>query len=483
MGRELLKHNKTFAKALTDVDALIRNEAGFSVLELIRAGEPITGCPKVQPVLFALQIALAKTWQAHGVRPAAVIGHSMGEAAAAVVAGALTLADGVRVICRRSALLERIAGTGAMASVGLAQATVEATLADAGTDAVSVAVLAAPDTTIISGDADQITHLTSQWDQLGIPAARIAVDVASHSPHVDPLLPDLHQALSSLTPRPPRIPFYSTVTEDSRHIPLLDAAYWCDNLRRPVRFHPGVVAAAQDRHQLYIEISPHPVVTQSLTDSLTELVPDAVVLPTLRRAQDEPTTFRTQLATLHCNGGTVDWTPLYRDGDLVDTPTITFDRTRHWAVGQATPPHVETLPGRHTETPGDQIRHTWSTTAPALHLPWLNDHHVHGTPVLPGAGLLRPPPHHSPRHTHRRPHGHRPHRHHLPRPPAPGRRHPDEHHRHAHHRRAGHLRGPLPKPGRLLATARHSHRPSRTRTPRRPPHISARSPQQAPRPP
>ncbi|MFG2221116.1 SDR family NAD(P)-dependent oxidoreductase [Streptomyces sp. NPDC048685] len=387
MGRELLGHNKTFAKALSDVDALIRNEAGFSALELIRAGEPITGCPKVQPVLFALQIALAKTWQAHGVQPAAVIGHSMGEAAAAVVAGALTLADGVRVICRRSALLERIAGTGAMASVGLAQATVEATLADAGTDAVSVAVLAAPDTTIISGDADQITHLTSQWDQLGIPAARIAVDVASHSPHVDPLLPDLHQALSSLTPRPPRIPFYSTVTEDPRHIPLLDAAYWCDNLRRPVRFHPAVVAAAQDRHQLYIEISPHPVVTQSLTDSLTELVPDAVVLPTLRRAQDEPTTFRTQLATLHCNGGTVDWTPLYRDGDLVDTPTITFDRTRHWAVGQATQPQVETLPGRHTETPGDQIRHTWSTTAPALHLPWLNDHHVHGTPVLPGAGF------------------------------------------------------------------------------------------------
>ncbi|MCX5114680.1 type I polyketide synthase [Streptomyces sp. NBC_00378] len=387
MGRELLAHDKAFAKALNEVDALIRNEAGFSVLGLIRAGEPITGCPKVQPVLFALQIALAATWQAHGVRPAAVIGHSMGEAAAAVVAGALTLADGVRVICHRSALLERIAGTGAMASVGLAQTTVEATLADAGADAVSVAVLAAPDTTIISGDADQITHLTSQWDQLGIPAALIAVDVASHSPHVDSLLPDLHQALSSLTPRPPRIPFYSTVTEDPRHTSLLDAAYWCDNLRRPVRFHPAVVAAAQDRHQIYIEISPHPVVTQSLTDSLTELVPDAVVLPTLRRAQDEPTTFRAQLATLHCNGGTVDWTHLYGEDNLVDAPTITFDRTHHWAVGRTTPAHVDALPGRHTETPGDQVRHTWSAAAPALHLPWLNDHHVHGTPILPGAGF------------------------------------------------------------------------------------------------
>ncbi|WP_424862750.1 SDR family NAD(P)-dependent oxidoreductase [Streptomyces sp. MMS24-I29] len=387
MGRELLTHNKAFAKALTDVDALIRNEAGFSVLELIRAGEPVTACPQVQPVLFALQTALAATWQAYGVRPAAVIGHSMGEAAAAVVAGALTLADGVRVICRRSALLERIAGTGAMASVGLAKATIQATLADTGADAVSVAVLAAPDTTIISGDADQVARLISQWDRLGIPANAIAVDVASHSPHVDPLLPDLHQALSDLTPRPPRIPFYSTVTEDPRHTPLLDAAYWCDNLRRPVRFHPAVTAAAQDRHQVYIEISPHPVVTQSLTNSLTELVPDAVVLPTLRRAQDELTTLLTQLATLHCHGGTVDWTPLYGDGDLVDTPTITFDRTRHWATGRALPTDTGALPGRHTETPGNQIRHTWNATAPAHHLPWLNDHHVHGTPVLPGAGF------------------------------------------------------------------------------------------------
>ncbi|MFF4096895.1 SDR family NAD(P)-dependent oxidoreductase [Streptomyces sp. NPDC001834] len=387
MGRELLARNETFTKALTDVDALIRNEAGFSALELIRAGEPITGCPRIQPVLFALQIALAATWQAHGVRPAAVIGHSMGEAAAAVVAGALTLADGVRVICRRSALLERIAGTGAMASVGLDQATVEAALVDAGADAVSVAVLAAPDTTVISGDADQIAHLIGQWDQRGIPATPIAVDVASHSPHVDPLLTDLHQALLGLTPRPPHIPFYSTVTEDPRHRPLLDAAYWCDNLRRPVRFHPAVVAAALDRHQVYIEISPHPVVTQSLTDSLAELVPDAVVLPTLRREQDESTTLRTQLATLHCNGGTVDWTSLYGDGVLVEAPTITFDRTRHWAVGQELPADTDALPGRHTEIPGDQIRHTWRATAPVRNLPWLGDHHVHGAPVLPGAGF------------------------------------------------------------------------------------------------
>ncbi|MES4888637.1 type I polyketide synthase [Streptomyces sp. NPDC096012] len=387
MGRELLDRDEAFRKALTGVDGLIRKEAGFSVLELVRAGEPLTGCPKIQPVLFALQVALAAAWQEHGVQPAAVIGHSMGEAAAAVVAGALTLADGVRVICRRSSLLERIAGTGAMASVALDRATVETALADAGADAVSVAVLAAPDTTVISGDADEVARLITRWEERGVPAVPIAVDVASHSPHVDPLLADLHQALSGLTPRPPRVPFYSTVSEDPTRSPLLDAAYWCDNLRRPVRFHPAVTAAALDRHQIYIEISPHPVVTQSLTDCLAPQFPDAVVLPTLRRGQDETATFRTQLAALHCHGGTVDWTPLYRDGSLADVPTITFDRTRHWAVGQTPLADDGALPGRHTEVPGDPVRHSWHATAPAQHLPWLDDHRVHGAPVLPGAGF------------------------------------------------------------------------------------------------
>ncbi|MGW0754043.1 type I polyketide synthase [Streptomyces sp. NPDC002587] len=387
MGRQLLAQHEPFAKALTEVGALIRQEAGFSVLELIRAGEPVTGCPRIQPVLFALQIALAAAWQAHGVRPAAVIGHSMGEVAAAVVAGALTLSDGVRVICRRSALLERITGRGAMASVALDQATVEADLADAGTGAVSVAVLAAPGTTVVSGDADQIDHLVTQWGSRGILALPIAVDVASHSPHVDSLLPDLREDLADLRPRAPRIPFYSTVTEDPRHSSVLDADYWCDNLRRPVRFRSAVAAAAQDRHQIYIEISPHPVITQSLTESLAELAPDALVLPSLRRGQDEVATLRTQLAAVHCDGGTVDWKPLYGKGRLADAPTITFDRTRHWTSGETRSADAGALPGRHTEIPGEPVRHTWSATAPAHHLPWLNDHRVHGTAVLPGAAF------------------------------------------------------------------------------------------------
>ena len=181
----MLEREPAFAAALAEADALIAAEAGFSVLTTIRAGEPVTGCARVQPVLFALQTALAATWRAHGVEPAGVLGHSMGEVAAAVVAGALSLADGVRVICRRSALLTRIAGAGAMATVGLldrATCRPNSTATNDRPGAVSVAVLAAPDSTVVAGDPQRVASARRHLGARGIPAALVAVDVASHSP-------------------------------------------------------------------------------------------------------------------------------------------------------------------------------------------------------------------------------------------------------------------------------------------------------------
>jgi len=170
MGRQLLEHDPVFAAALAEADPLIAAESGFSVLDVVRTGQPVTGCGRVQPVLFALQVALAATWRAHGVEPAGVIGHSMGEVAAAVVAGALSLADGARVICRRSALLSRIGGTGAMATIGLDQAEIEAELIARGAAAsVSVAVLAAPGSTVVAGAADEIERLVAEWDSRAFP--------------------------------------------------------------------------------------------------------------------------------------------------------------------------------------------------------------------------------------------------------------------------------------------------------------------------
>ncbi|MGW2325793.1 SDR family NAD(P)-dependent oxidoreductase [Streptomyces sp. NPDC001700] len=389
MGRGLLEREPAFAAALAEADELIAAETGFSVLDIIRASEPVTGCARVQPVLFALQTALAATWRAHGVEPAGVVGHSMGEVAAAVVAGALSLADGVKVICRRSALLTRVAGNGAMATVGLSADEVQAELDRAASGAVTVAVMAAPGSTVVAGDTARVERLVADWEARGVPAALVAVDVASHSPQVDPLLPELHTVLADLTPRRPDIPFYTTVLDDPHDLPAFDADYWCANLRRPVRFSTALAAAAADRHLVYVEVSPHPVVTHPVTRTLAGLTRDPVVLPTLRRGEDETTTFRTQLAALHCAGVPVDWAHLYGDGDLADVPAITFDRTPHWATpalpADTTARPATELPGSHTEVPGESLRHSWRASTGTATLPWLDDHRVHGTPVLPGA--------------------------------------------------------------------------------------------------
>ncbi|WP_406306974.1 type I polyketide synthase [Streptomyces sp. NBC_00885] len=392
MGRTLLEQEPAFARALTEADALITAEAGFSVLDMVSRGAPVTGSSRVQPLLFAVQTALAALWRAYGIEPAAVVGHSMGEVAAAVVAGALTLADGVRVVCRRSSLMNRIAGAGAMATVSLDRAAVERELDEAGVSgAVSVAVLAAPGSTVVSGGTRDVERLVASWNDRAIPAHLVAVDVASHSPQVDPLLPGLQEALRDLTPRQPRDPFYSTVLDDPRRTPAFDADYWCANLRSPVRFASAIAAAAGDRHHVYVEVSPHPVVIRSVTDSLPRVLDNPVVLPTLRRDEDEATTFRTQLAALHCAGVPVDWSALYADGELCDVPFLTFDRQRHWAEHTApapapVEPTVTGLPGTQAEIPGEQVRHCWRADAGTGAVPWLADHRVHGDPVFPGAG-------------------------------------------------------------------------------------------------
>ncbi|MFJ7904670.1 SDR family NAD(P)-dependent oxidoreductase [Streptomyces sp. NPDC096198] len=401
MARELLAQEPAFAAALTEADPLIAAEAGFSVLDVVREGREVTGCGRVQPLLFAVQTALAATWQAYGVEPAGVIGHSMGEVAAAVVAGALSPADGARVICRRSALLSRIAGAGAMATVALGHAEAEADLTAAGVrESVSVAVLAAPGSTVVAGAPDLVERMVEQWDTRGVPARRIAVDVASHSPQVDPLLDELAASLTDLTPHQLVVPFYSTVLDDPKTVPGFDASYWCRNLRSPVRFADAVRAAAQDRHSVYVEVSPHPVVTQAVTGSIGELAEHPVVLPTLRRGEHEQTTFRTQLAALHCAGVPVDWSVLYGDGALADVPTIAFDRQRHWvdpgdrpgtdapaadSPRPADPGAGGSLPGVHGQVPGRPVRHTWRGEAGTRAHPWLADHRVSGAVVLPGA--------------------------------------------------------------------------------------------------
>ncbi|MGA5412066.1 type I polyketide synthase [Streptomyces lavendulocolor] len=395
MGRRLIGQDAAFTAALDEVEPLVRAESGFSVREALAATTVVSGMERVQPTLFAVQVALTAMWRARGVEPAAVIGHSMGEVAAAVAAGALSVEDGVKVICRRSRLLSSVRG-GAMAVVRLPADQVVRLLESTSDDRVGVAVIASPDTTVISGDAARVDALLRQWEERGdVEAARVAVEVASHSAQMDPILGPLRERLACLRPQTPSCTFYSTVTQDPRSPGMLDGGYWADNQRNVVRFASAVEAAAADGHRTLLEVNAHPLLAADVTATLEASgVHDAAVIPTLRRDRDEALDVATHLAALHCTGLPIPWERIYDQGHLVDAPGTAWDLRHHWiepseltrghgAAGGGKPGHP--LLGTHLTDPAHPNRHLWHAGLDATLADWLKDHHAAGTAVMPGA--------------------------------------------------------------------------------------------------
>ncbi|ASF06283.2 hypothetical protein NBRGN_054_01060 [Nocardia brasiliensis NBRC 14402] len=395
MCQGLLDTEPAFRRTIDELAPLVRAESEFSLHEMLRDPARLRGIRRIQPTLFAVQLALTELWRSWGVHPAGVIGHSMGEVAAAVVAGALEPADAVAVICRRSALMHMIAG-GAMVSVLLGAAAVAADLDRARADRVSVAVLAAPNSTVVSGDPAQIAELVREWNARDVLTRMIDVDVASHSAHVDPILDRLRTTLAELAPRPPRLPFYSTVTDDACDPGPLDAQYWVDNLRRPVRFAAACAAAVTAGHRLLIESSPHPLAVGAIIDSTSDLgIEDVVALGTLRRDTPDRHAFLTQLLSAHCAGAQVDWSCRYRDGALAELPPTAWRRIRH---GGTAPPYQLVAPGLvgadqhpllggHVHDPENPGRHLFQTPISPARVPWLADHRVADVPVLSGTAI------------------------------------------------------------------------------------------------
>ncbi|MFJ4686717.1 SDR family NAD(P)-dependent oxidoreductase [Streptomyces sp. NPDC088789] len=397
MGRGLWGHDAAFTRAIEELEPLILKESGLLVSEVLAAPEVVTGIAQVQPVLYAVQVGLAAMWRGLGLEPAAVIGHSLGEVAAAVAAGVLTAEDGARVVCRRSRLMARISGRGAMASVQLGPGETEAELTAAGAAAseVGVAVDASPSSTVVAGDTEQIEALLARWETAGVSAARVAVDVAAHSPQIDAILGDIRTALADLEPRPATIPFYSTVHESPRTEVTGDAAYWTANLRQPVRFAGAVAAAAADGFRMFVEISPHPLLATPLQQNLEAAgATNPLVLPTLLRERDELHTVALHLAEAHCAGCPVDWSRLHGDGALADVPATVWEHGQYLLERPVV--HSPGSEGRsghpllgapvHGLDPGDD-RHWWQPRPTVATLPWLADHRVEDVPVLPGAAF------------------------------------------------------------------------------------------------
>ncbi|MCB0934441.1 MAG: type I polyketide synthase [Mycobacterium sp.] len=390
MGAELLATDPVFASTIAHLEPLIARESGFSVTEAMSVPETVTGIDKVQPTLFAMQVGLAEAMAANGVRPGAVIGHSMGEAAAAVVAGSLSLQDGVRVICRRSRLLARLAGSGAMASVELPEQTVRSELAARGVDDVVVAVVASPQTTVIGGDTATIRELVAQWEERDVLAREVAVDVASHSPQVDPILATLADELAELAPGQGGVRYYSATLPDPRAVPTFDAGYWVDNLRQMVRFSAAVRAALEDGYRVFAELSPHPLLTRAVEQTAAGTETPVAALAGLRRDQPLPHGLLELVSDLHAAGAAVDFAALYPAGRLVEVPLPSWTHhhlllPRDKPAGQAHLVRAHPLLGAHVRLLEEPERHAWQSDVGTAVVPWAADHQVHDVAAFPGA--------------------------------------------------------------------------------------------------
>ncbi|MEV3874340.1 type I polyketide synthase, partial [Streptomyces sp. NPDC049906] len=402
MAVELLDCAPVFAARVAQCERALAPFVDWS-LEAVLRGEPGTPPPErvdvVQPVLWAVMVSLAELWRSYGITPGAVVGHSQGEIAAACVAGALSLDDAARVVALRSRAIRDLSGRGGMASVALPADRVAEWLAPwAGR--LSVAAVNGPASTVVSGDADALEEFLARATAREVRNRRIPVDYASHGAHVEDVRTELLARLDGLNPSASRIPFYSTVTGGLlTDTSVLDADYWYRNLRGTVRFEQATRALLADGYQVLLESSPHPVLTVGVLETVEDAGADATAHGTLRRGEGGLHRFTESLAELHLRGVPLDWDAVFagRRPGPVDLPTYPFQRERYWLEDGAEPAADVTAAGlAPADHPllgavvvladGDGLLLTGRLST--LTHPWLADHAVRGSVLLPGTAFL-----------------------------------------------------------------------------------------------
>ena len=335
MGRQLKSRVAAFRDALGRCEQAMRPFVDWSLQEQLDLDRDASGyrmdeIDVIQPALLSIEIALAALWRSWGVEPDAVVGHSMGEVAAAYMAEALSLEDAMRIICTRSRLLRRVSGKGAMAVVGLPMDQTQDALAGL-EDRVSVAVSNSPRSTVLSGDTAAMDTILDRLQARDVFCRRVKVDVASHSPQVDCLTDDLLRSLDGIQPREAKIPVYSTVTAAKLEGSALDARYWVNNLRRPVLFSRTLQRLVEDKHTIFIELSPHPVLLPSMEETVHHFGAVVTAVPSLEREKDEEASLLGSLGRLYTIGYPVNWKRLFPvGGKVVSLPAYPWQRQHYW---------------------------------------------------------------------------------------------------------------------------------------------------------
>ena len=373
MAKSLYLRNETFAEWINKVDSLVQDELGYSVVELILDDSQDYGIETTQTVIFAIQIALGELLKAHGAKPAAVVGQSLGEAAAAYFAGGLSLADATRTICSRAHLM----GEGEamlfgeyirlMALVEYSADEIETVFKD--TEAfkdLEVCVYAAPTQTVIGGPPEQVDAIIARAESEGKFARKFQTKGASHTTQMDPLLGELAAELQGIEPHPLTTGYFSTVHE-GRYIrpggePVHDVEYWKKGLRHSVHFTQGIRNAVDNGHTTFLELAPNPVALMQvgLTTAAAGLH-DAQLIATLARKQDEVDSMTSTMSQLFVHGHDLDFRTLFprraAEADYANIPPTRFRRKPHWLEARFTGDSSVMMPGNHVATPDG--RHVW----------------------------------------------------------------------------------------------------------------------------
>lgn len=333
MGRRLLQQNRVFRQTIGACEECMRAHVPWSLVDMItnEKGGGLSSVDVIQPMIFAIQVGLSEVWKSWGIQPDVIMGQSMGEIAAAYVAGALRLEDAAHVVCLRSRLLTKISNKGAMAMAAVSSAEAEQILHDTRlTGDVFVAVSSSPASTVLSGSREAIADLIAHLDRRAVFCRRIDVDYASHCPGVEPIREELLEGLSKLVSQAPSVPMYSTVTTTPVTGQQLNAAYWWQNLRAPVLFAETISQILEKQPDVILEISPHPLLETAIRESLAYRSARAEFLPSMQRNTDELTTLLGSLGTLYTHGAAVRWPQVYPEGRFVSTPAYPFDRKSFW---------------------------------------------------------------------------------------------------------------------------------------------------------
>jgi acyl transferase domain-containing protein/surfactin synthase thioesterase subunit/acyl carrier protein len=398
MGRELMQKETVFRQAIEACDKAFRPYTDWSLLEQLQSTDSNGRWNEInviQPAICAIQIALAKLWMAWGVRPQAVVGHSMGEVAAAHIAGTISLEDAANIICTRSKLMKRVSGQGgAMAVTELDQnAAAEMIQRYPG---LSVAVSNSPKSTVVAGDKQAIDQLLQELESKGLFGRLVKVDVASHSQQMDPLKEELRAALQGITPHEGGIALYSTVQARQMEGREMNAEYWVSNLRNTVQFSTIMQQLMDRQHVVFIEVSPHPVLTNAVNECAEAGKMKVITVPSLFREKPEQESLLKNLGDLYAKGFDVCWKDFYgiAKAPIVSLPAYPFQRETYALEDRSAEQRDKNtglrfpLLGQSLTLAGlDEVRY-WESQIGLGKYPYLADHQVNATPVFPGAGYV-----------------------------------------------------------------------------------------------